>query len=718
MIMQNETYTVQGNLVDIINKKIYAAEVVVANGKIKSITPISLPTNQPINYLLPGFIDSHIHIESSMLVPSEFARLAVVHGTVATISDPHEIANVCGLEGVEFMIDNGKEVNFKFNFGAPSCVPATIFETAGAALNSDDVKKLLERDDIKYLSEMMNFPGVLYKDEEVMKKISYAKELGKPIDGHAPGLRGDTARQYIAPLPPQGGNLEHDNSADSYDFETADPISYGLLKEFVKHHRSQPTQAEAALWEMLRGKKINNYKFRRQHIIANFIADFVCLDKKLIIEIDGAIHQLADNIISDEQRTIELKKLGYSVIRFTNNEVLFEIEKTLSLILIELEKIKTSQLAFQNPPLEGGGAVIISTDHECFTSEEALDKLKFGMKILIREGSAAKNFEALIDLLNDYPDMIMFCSDDKHPDSLILNHINALCARAVAKGIDVFKVLLAACINPIKHYKLDVGMLRVGDAADFIVVEDLINFNIKQTYINGALVAENGVSFISSKKVEPINKFDCSTITATDLIVTKRDYPYETIPVIEALDGQLITNKLMYDASYFVKDATKINVSNEVYLTPNIDEDLLKIVVINRYFKAPVAKAFIKNFGLVKGAIASTVAHDSHNIVAVGVDDESLANAINLVIKAKGGVSAVYGNKESIVALPVAGLMSIDDGYKVAANYTAIDKMTKEEMGSTLLSPFMTLSFMALLVIPNLKLSDKGLFDGEKFEFV
>ena len=550
--MQN-SFSITANLVDILNKKIYPAEVFVENKIIKSITPI--PNSQyPVpNYILPGFIDSHVHIESSMLIPSEFARLAVVHGTVATISDPHEIANVCGMEGVEFMIENGKQVNFKFNFGAPSCVPATIFETAGAALNSDDVKKLLQRDEIKYLSEMMNFPGVLFKDEEVMKKIEYAKALGKSVDGHAPGLRGETAKQYI----------------------------------------------------------------------------------------DAGIY----------------------------------------------------------------------TDHECFTKDEALDKLKYGMKILIREGSAAKNFEALIDLLNDYPDMIMFCSDDKHPDSLVLNHINSLCARAVAKGIDIFKILQAACINPVHHYKLDVGILRVGDAADFILAEDLINFNIKATYINGALVAEDGKSFIQSKQVAPINQFDCNEILADDLIVTAKDFPNATVPVIKALDGQLITNRIEVLRDILLDTSSQL-------LVPNTQHDILKMVVINRYRNAPIAKCFINNFGLKKGALASTVAHDSHNIVAVGVDDQSLAKAINLVIEAKGGVSATFENNAMIVALPVAGLMSAEDGYKVAADYTAIDKMTKEDLGSTLLSPFMTLSFMALLVIPHLKLSDMGLFDGDTFQFV
>jgi adenine deaminase len=553
--MVQNSFTIQGNIVDVIHQQIFAGEIIVTNGKIQSITP--KPDLKVTNYILPGFIDSHVHVESSMLVPSEFAKLAVVHGTVATISDPHEIANVCGMKGVEFMIDNGKQVNFKFNFGAPSCVPATTFETAGAVLDSNDVKTLLAKDEIIYLSEMMNFPGVLFKDEEVMKKLQAAIDAGKPIDGHAPGLRGEKAKQYI----------------------------------------------EAS----------------------------------------------------------------------------------------------------------GNNGVIISTDHECFTKEEALDKLKYGMKIIIREGSAAKNFEALIDLLHDYEDKIMFCSDDKHPDSLAIGHINQLCARAVAKGVDIFKILKAACLNPVIHYKMKVGLLRVGDDADFVVAQDLKSFQILQTYINGIKVAENGKSFIQSVAVQPINQFNCQLINAAQLKVLTNEYPHvdNKIYVIEALDGQLITNKLLLQG---------LQQNNE--WVSDVKNDILKMVVVNRYANAPIAKCFIKNFGLKKGALASSVAHDSHNIVAVGCDDESLANAINLVIKEKGGVSAVSHTKEMVVGLPVAGLMSAEDGYKVANDYTNIDIMTKTDLGSTLAAPFMTLSFMALLVIPYLKLSDKGLFDGEKFEFV
>jgi adenine deaminase len=351
----------------------------------------------------------------------------------------------------------------------------------------------------------------------------------------------------------------------------------------------------------------------------------------------------------------------------------------------------------------------ISTDHECFTKEEALDKLGLGMKIIIREGSAAKNFEALIDLLNDYPDDIMFCSDDKHPDSLVEGHINLLCSRAVKKGIDVFKVLQAACINPVNHYRLEVGLLRAGDSADFIVVKDLENFEVLQTYVGGTLIAENGASKIIPNRIlqndKPINNFHCIKKNIEDFAVHAASATVQNIPVIEAMDGQLITNKIF---------VTPKVIQGKIVV--DIENDILKIVVVNRFEDKPIAKAFIKNFGLKNGAIASSVAHDSHNIVAVGVDDESLCRAVNLIITNKGGISAVDGITEHFLALPVAGLMSTEDGYLVAEKYAALDKAAKE-LGSTLSAPFMTLSFMALLVIPHLKLSDKGLFDGDEFKF-
>lgn len=534
--------TIKGNLVDITARRIYAAEVAIEGGRIAEIKEV----NEVVQgFILPGFVDAHVHVESSMLIPSEFARLAVTHGTVATVSDPHEIGNVLGVEGVEFMIANGRKTPFHFFFGAPSCVPATVFETAGAAIDAAAVGALLGKPEVLYLSEMMNFPGVLNGDAEVMAKIAHAHRLGKPVDGHAPGLRGDEARRYIA--------------------------------------------------------------------------------------------------------------------------------------------------------------AGISTDHECFTAEEALDKLKHGMKILIREGSAAKNFEALIDLLHDHPDMMMFCSDDKHPDSLEEGHINELCARAVAKGIDVFNVLQAACVNPVEHYKLPIGRLRKGDAADLIVVEDLVKFRVRKTYLNGALVAENGRSLIGSVPEEKPNRFHCTAKRPTDLAVAATG---KDLLVITALDGQLITGKELM--------CPKVE---HGFAVADPGRDLLKIAVVNRYKEAPPAIGWIKNFGLKRGAIAGSVAHDSHNIVAVGTNDADLCAAINLVIEARGGVSLADGATTNILPLPVAGIMTNVDAYSVAKDYARIDAQAKA-LGSTLAAPYMTLSFMALLVIPHLKMSDLGLFDGDSFQLI
>ncbi|WP_305982862.1 adenine deaminase [Roseivirga thermotolerans] len=531
---------ISGHIVDVRNQRIFDGEIRTEGNKIISIQETNQVADQ---YILPGFVDAHVHVESSMLVPSEFARLAVVHGTVATVSDPHEIGNVLGVKGVEYMIENGRKVNFKFYFGAPSCVPATTFETAGAEISAAEVDYLLQKPEVKYLAEMMNWPGVLYGDETVRKKIESAQKAGKPIDGHAPGLRGEQAEKYV--------------------------------------------------------------------------------------------------------------KAG------------------------------------------------MSTDHECFTADEARDKLKYGMKIAIREGSAAKNFDALVELFGEAPEMLMFCSDDKHPDNLVEGHIDQLVKRTLAKGFNLFDVLTAACITPVDHYSLDVGTLQIGDLADFIVVNNLQEFNVLATYINGKAVAERGKTLIPRVDNEIINRFDCAPVSAKQIAVkaTGRE-----VQVIEAMDGQLITNSLWLPCP--------INAEGMAVSDPR--KDILKMVVVNRYHKARPAMAFIKNFQLKEGAIASCVGHDSHNIIAVGTNDEDLARAINLIIESQGGVSAVGSDNEMVLPLPVAGIMSAEDGYVVAQKYTAIDAMAKK-LGSRLNSPFMTLSFMALLVIPKLKLSDKGLFDGESF---
>ncbi|MCB0725783.1 MAG: adenine deaminase [Ignavibacteriae bacterium] len=538
----HEAFTVSGNLIDIHSREIYPATVFVESGRIKRIERD--PGKEYANYVLPGFIDAHVHVESSMLVPSEFARLSVVHGTVATVSDPHEIANVLGIEGIRYMITNGKKVPFKFYFGASSCVPATSFETAGAEVTADDIRELFEKDGLHYLSEMMNYPGVLNNDPVVMDKITVAKVMGLPIDGHSPGLMGEQAEIYV--------------------------------------------------------------------------------------------------------------KAG------------------------------------------------ISTDHECYMLEEALGKLDLGMNIIIREGSAAKNFDALHTIISEHSGHVMFCSDDKHPNDLIVSQIDGIVRKALSKGYDLFNVLKCACINPVPHYKLDVGMMREGDPADFIVIDSLESFRVEATYIDGVKVAEKGRSLIQSVNAEEVNNFNTQRKSAEDF---RLKCDCSEIRVIEAIDGEIITNEITCKPK-----------SEGGYLVSDTDNDILKLTVVCRYTNDAPVVAFIKNFGLKNGAIASCVAHDSHNIIAVGVTDDDIAHAVNGIIDEKGGISVSADGITEVLPLPVAGIMTTDDGYKTAERYSKLDSLAKE-LGSTLYAPFMTLSFMALPVIPALKLSDKGLFDVSRFGF-
>lgn len=532
---------VSGNIVDVLNSEIYPGTLEIEDGK---IVRIKKEEKEYENYILPGFVDSHVHIESSMLTPSEFARVSVTHGTVAVVADPHEIANVLGIEGIKYMIKDSEKVPMKFFFGIPSCVPATPFESSGAVLNSKKIENLMEREDIRYLGEMMNFPGVINKDSEVLKKIEIAKKYNKPVDGHAPGLKGENLKTYIE--------------------------------------------------------------------------------------------------------------------------------------------------------------VGISTDHECSSREEALEKIEKGMKIQIREGSAAKNFEELVPLIKKNYKNCMFCSDDKHLDELIKGHINKLVKRALDKGIDLFKVLKVACVNPIFHYGLNVGLLQENDDADFIIVDNLKNFNILETYIRGKKVSERGNSLIDRKKPEIVNNFNIRKKKPEEFSVNSGG---NRIKVMGALGTLLNTEKL-------IKKPKVIN--NEV--VSDVEKDILKVAVVNRYKDFPSTVGFIKGFGLKEGAIASSVAHDSHNIVAVGVDNEKICRAVNLVIENKGGLSVV-GKDEKVLPLPIAGLISDESYDKVAEKYLELNRETKE-LGCELKAPFMILSFMALPVIPKLKITDKGLFDVEKFEFV
>lgn len=533
---------ISGNIVDVVNSVIYPGTLVLENGKIKDIIRDDKAYD---NFILPGFIDAHVHVESSMLVPSEFARLASSHGTVATVSDPHEIANVLGIPGIEYMLNDARKVPFKFFFGASSCVPATKFETAGAALSALEIDGLLSRGEIKYLSEMMNYPGVIEKDPEVMLKLDMARKHNKPIDGHAPGLLGESLKEY----------------------------------------------AHAG----------------------------------------------------------------------------------------------------------------ITSDHESYQYEEGLQEVGLGMKVIIREGSAAKDFDALHPLIMQFPESCMFCSDDKHPDDLVKGHIDQLVKRALALGYDKMLVLRCASYNPVKHYGLEVGLLQKNDYADFIVIDNFDNFRVLKVYINGRLVAENGRSLIKRMPAEIKNNFFAHKKKITDFTVKAKS---GMINVIEAIDGKLITARSKVLPKVF-----------SGYVVSDPERDILKITVVNRYKDAPPAVAFVKNFGLKKGAIASSFAHDSHNVVAVGVSDYDIARAVNLVIRNHGGLAIVYDNKEEVLKLPVAGLMSLEDGYLVAQQYSRMTAKARE-LGSNLRAPFMTLSFMALLVIPEIKLSDKGLFDGNNFKII
>lgn len=534
---------ISGQYIDISKREIYPADILIENGIIISITPC---IEAPDHYIMPGFVDAHIHIESSMLIPTEFSKLALVHGTIGTVSDPHEIANVLGIKGIDFMIENAKLSPLKCLFGAPSCVPATSFEHSGASISADDIHQLLSRDDIGYLSEMMNFPGVLNNDEEILKKMSSARFFNKPIDGHAPGLLGNDAKTYI---------------------------SHG-----------------------------------------------------------------------------------------------------------------------------------ISTDHECTSLQEALDKISYGMKILIREGSAAKNFDALHPLISLFPHMCMFCSDDKHPDSLLEGHINILVKKAIHLGYDLFDVLSIACVHPVKHYSMPIGLLNIGDPADFIIADSLIDFTVKSVFINGEQVVQNGILDCTIPSVSYNDMSICNTknITEKDIILYGES---SLVHVIEAIPGQIVTGRSLYKME-----------SIDGILRSSTTDDILKIIVINRYSDSKPAIGFIKGFGLKCGAIASTIAHDSHNIIAVGVDDTSIMKAVNALIEEKGGIS-LYNNTLSVLPLDIAGLMSSQDAHTVANRYIEIERLVKQT-GCTMPAPYMALSFMALLVIPTLKLSDIGLFDGEIFECI
>lgn len=560
-------------ILDVLTDSVFPARITVSDGVFKEIIPIQVTEETKIDVeglLLPGFIDSHIHIESSMLTPAQFAKIAVRHGTTSVVCDPHEIANVCGIEGIEFMIENSKTVPFNFYFTAPSCVPATSFETSGAILDSDDIEFLLKKEEVVALGEMMNFPGVLSGDEEVIRKLELARQYKKPIDGHAP---------------------------------------------------------------LLSGKELD--KYMEQYII---------------------------------------------------------------------------------------------TDHECSNFHEAIEKKQKGMKIMVRDGSSAKNMEALFDFSERIehlknqdsfgiiptevlerrihsPIFDFIVSDDKHPNDLIHGHLNKSVKKASDLGIDVIKAIEMVTINPAAHYGLDAGSIVTGARADFIIIDNLKDFNIQKTYIGGECVFDGENVLFDVPDVETQNTINAPKKEASDFDVCYDGDECE-VNVIECFNGELLTQKTT--AKLKVKDGK---------IQPDIYADVLKIAVVERYGKNHIANAFIKGFGLKKGAIASSVAHDSHNIIVVGYDSEMMAEAVNKIIDNRGGFAVVSEDFSDALSLPIAGLMSNEDAFNVAHKLDILHKMASA-LGCKLDSPFMTMAFMALLVIPSLKISDLGLFDGDSFEFI
>jgi adenine deaminase len=529
---------ISGQLVDIHKREICPATITIAGEKIIKIDRLEVASDL---FILPGLIDSHIHIESSMITPGAFGFTAVKHGTTGVVSDPHEIVNVMGREGLNFMLEDARKSPVRFWFGAPSCVPATDFETSGGMLGSKDIEEILEGEDFKYLSEMMNFPGVIYGDKEVAAKLTAARRNNKPVDGHAPGLSGEDLRKYVA--------------------------------------------------------------------------------------------------------------------------------------------------------------AGISTDHECSTLEEALEKISLGMKILIREGSAAKNLDALKELYKLYPDKVMLCSDDLHPEMLVKGHINKLVARLISEGYDVFDVIRSATLNPVVHYTLNSGLLEEGGQADFIVVDRLEKMNVSETWIKGKRVFNSGKCDFFYPGSNAVNNFNCREIGLEDIAIKSRS---EGMRVIEAFDGELLTGQ-------FVE-----SISEGIDIVSDTSKDILKIVVKDRYLDAPPAVGFIKGFGLKQGAFASSVAHDSHNIVAVGVSDSDLSDAINAVIRMKGGLAVSENGNLLTLKLDIGGIMTTRTCEDVARDYSNLSNTVKA-YGCILAAPFMTLSFMALLVIPELKIGDRGLFDVRSF---
>lgn len=560
---------VEGNLVNVITKEIYKATIGIKNGKIVYVgdgennglknevnSKKILHTNK---FLLPSFIDSHIHIESSTLIPSEFAKLAVKHGTCAVITDPHEIANVLGVEGIKFMIENSKDTPIEIYFNIPSCVPAAEgFETS-EKINIEDTKQLKKNKRILGLAEVMNFPGVINCNPEIIKKIKLFNSKNFVIDGHSPNLKGNLLNAYV---------------------------------------------------------------------------------------------------------------------------------------------------------------LFIRSDHESMNYGEAIEKLRKGMYLMIREGSAAKNLDVLKDIIKNKisTDNCMLCCDDIHADELNERHIDLLIKKAIEMGMDAVDAIRMATINPANYFNLkNLGAIAIGRNANITIVNDLKDFKVDTVIFKGKVVVSNGKFILRTKQRKISEKFT-NTIKIRKFCIdnlkikARKKKGKEKVRVIKAINGKIFTEERIEEIS--IKDG---------FLTEDTRRDILKIVVVDRHKGENFCVGFVKNFGIKSGAIASSISHDAHNVIAVGSDDVSFIKAISEIDKIQGGIVVVCKNKDNedkIYSLPlrIAGLMS-DNTEEVLKNTDVLKKKAKE-IGCKLNEPFMTLSFLTLSVIPELKITDKGLVDVRDFKFV
>lgn len=533
---------IKGNILNVFTDEIYPGEIKIEHGIIESIKEVNADFN---DIIVPGFIDAHIHIESSMLTPSRFAEIALRHGTTSVIADPHEIANVMGMDGIDYMIDDAKKTPLKYYFTAPSCVPATKFEKSGATISPNIIDNLLSRPEFVALGEVMDYNAVISNEKSILEKIKIAKKYHKPIDGHAPLLSGKN------------------------------------LQKYVKH---------------------------------------------------GVI-----------------------------------------------------------------------TDHESTTKKEVAEKKRMGMKIMIREGSESKMLEKLI-----YSNCDFIVSADLKPEDLINGHLDKCLRKAVDYGMDPYEAIKLVTINPAEHYNLNAGSISPGKSADLVFIDNLRDFTVKRVVINGNTIFKKQ-KLLFRANPRPIDTTLHVSLTKPEDFDLKAQNPAHksaTVNLINVSDNTIITKQ----------SSAKLSIQKKTII-PSVFEDILKISVVDRYGGNTISNGFVKGFGIKNGAIASSVSHDSHNIIVVGTNSEYMSRATNHLIENKGGLAAISNQAKLDVTLPIAGLMS-DKPAKVVANNSAKLNELVSNMGCELSSPFTSLSFMALPVVPEVKMTTNGLFNVNTHQFI